>query len=166
MRIKLSSLLLIVWSFVDVGRVAGQERSAVFTVPRPLLVVAHRDLSFGTIVRGIASSVSAHSGEAGLFEIQGEPYASIRVDFILPTAMTSDEGDLLQLLFGPGDGTTILGLARTVAIGFDPREPLITTLGPIGKLQIRLGGTVLPMQQQQGGTYRATVSLTVFDLGS
>ena len=166
MRLRFAGLLLIVWVTTAVSSVEAQGGAATILVPRPLVVVARRDLSFGTVVRGITLAVPTHAAAAGLFEIQGEPNAAIRVDFILPTAMISGGGDVLQLVFGPGDGATTGGIARMIAVGFDPRHPLITTLGPTGQLQIQLGGTALPSRQQPGGIYHARVSLTVSDLGS
>ena len=165
-KIILSGAVLIACATVDVGVAAAQSDASIFVVPRPLMVVAHRDLSFGTVIPGIISTVSVNAAGAGLFEIQGEPNTAIRIDFDLPTAMTSDGGEQIPMAFGPGDGIATIGSMKTAAIGFDPRTPLITTVGPTGQLQIHLGGTALPNRDQPGGVYRATVSLSVFDLGS
>ena len=55
---------------------------------RPLTALALNDLTFGTVLPGIPSSVAANdAAHAGLFEIQGPAGASVRVDFVLPSAL-------------------------------------------------------------------------------
>jgi len=49
---------------------------------------------------------------------------------------------------------------------FDPASPLVGSLSSDGRLFVRLGGTALPANPQLGGTYFATIFLTVYDLGS
>ena len=88
------------------------------------------------------------------------------MEFLLPESLTSDDGHELPISFGPRDGSAATDMGRFHGVAFDPRQPLIATLGSNGKLIIRLGGTVLPGHTQADGTYRATVFLSVFDLGS
>jgi hypothetical protein len=137
-------------------------------VPSALLALAVRDLSFGTVLPGVPSSVPAHDPlRAGLFQIEGPADASVRVEFVLPAALVSLSGDLLTVSFGPQDGFADFSHGRPPrGVVFDPRSPLITTLGPNGRLFVRLGGTVLPALPQPGGAYHATIFLTVYDLGS
>ena len=73
------------------------------------------------------------------------------------------QGALLPISFGRADGSAEYG-SHTVP--FDPHAPVIAALGSDGRLFIRLGGTVLPGRPQAGGTYRATISITVYNLGS
>jgi hypothetical protein len=139
-------------------------------VPVPLVVLARRDLRFGTVLPGIPNHVSVFPGSgglslhrAGLFEIRGADHTSVRVDFMLPPEMVSDLGHSLPLSFTSGDGVVAKGL---LPIPFDPNGPFVGTLGVLGQLWIVLGGTALPTQQQPGGIYRATIILTVSQLGS
>jgi hypothetical protein len=101
-----------------------------------------------------------------MFEIHGSRHEAVRVEFLLPESLNSDEGFELPISFGPGDGSSATDLGRFHGVEFDPRQPLIATLGANGKLYIRLGGTVLPSYGQAAGTYRATVFLSVFDVGT
>ncbi|HXY70285.1 MAG TPA: hypothetical protein VEH62_12600 [Gemmatimonadales bacterium] len=134
----------------------------------PLTALALSDLSFGTVLPGIPTSVSVLDvHQAGLFEIQGPSDASVRVDFLLPTALTSEEGATLPIAFGHSDGYADFShghprRSRT----FDPHRPVIGTLGPNGHLFVWLGGTVQPDRAQARGRYRATIALTVYNLGS
>jgi hypothetical protein len=139
-------------------------QSRVVPVVPPLLVLALNELSFGTILPGIPSSVaSADAHHAGLFQVQGPAGASVRVELVLPSALTADDGSRLPLSFGPRDGFADIG---GTGLPFDPHAPYLGGLGDTGRLYLRIGGTVLPARLQSGGAYRATIFLTVFDLGS
>ena len=145
----------------------AQARPAL-KVPKPLLALALNDLTFGTVLPGIASSVPVHDPRhAGLFQIEGQADGSVRVEFVLPAALAADGGALLPISFGPGDGFADFSRGRPPrGLFFDPHAPVTGTLGPNGRLFVRMGGTVLPAPLQPGGAYRATIFLTVYDLGS
>jgi hypothetical protein len=136
-------------------------------VPRPFVAIAHRDLTFGQVLPGIPESVRPDDlRHAGLFEIQGSADGVVRVEFLLPDALVASFGALLPIAFGHGDGFADFSHGRPPrGLRFDPRTPLIATLGPNGRLLIRLGGTVTPARDQAGGPYHAAVSITVYDLG-
>lgn len=145
----------------------AQARTRV-VVPPPLLALALHELSFGSVFPGIPSSVPVHDPRhAGLFQIQGPVEAAVRVELILPAALAADHGALLPISFGPGDGFADFSRGRPPrGLLFDPHTPVIGSLGPNGRLYVRLGGTVLPGRPQAGGEYRATIFMTVYDLGT
>jgi len=136
-------------------------------VPRPFTAIAHKDLTFGQVLPGIPETVRPDDvRHAGLFEVQGMADGVVRVEFLLPDALVAPFGALLPIAFGHGDGFADFSRGRPPrGLRFDPRTPLIATLGPNGRLLIRLGGTVTPARDQAGGPYHATVSITVYDLG-
>jgi hypothetical protein len=155
-----ASMLAPVWA----SPLQAQRRPVPVIIVPPLTALALSDLTFGTVLPGIPSAVSVRDPlHAGLFEIQGPANASVRVEFVLPTALVSDEGALLPISFGYGDGSAVFG-GRSLQ--FDPHAPVIAALGSDGRLFIRLGGTVRPGRPQAGGAYHATIPLTVFNLGS
>jgi hypothetical protein len=165
MKIRLLVLVLIVVTSVEVRGVAAQ--TSRVAAPRPLVVLSRRDLSFGTVLPGIPSSVQTTDvRHAGLFQIQGHRNGVVRVELVLPAALTAAGGAELPLAFGPGDASAATDRGRWHGVAFDPREPLTAALGRNGRLYIRLGGSVLPYSQQPGGAYQATIYLTVYDLGS
>lgn len=133
----------------------------------PFMAIAHRDLTFGQVLPGIPERVRPDDmRQAGLFEIQGSKNGTVRVEFLLPDALVSPFGAELPIDFGYGDGYADFRHG-TPKHGqrFDPRAPVVTSLGPNGRLLIRLGGTVTPSRDQAGGPYHAAVSITVYDLG-
>ena len=133
----------------------------------PLVAIARQDLAFGTLLPGIPSTVpSDHPRQAGLFELQGAKGAVTRIELLLPSALASSAGQMLPLAFGPGDGSFGFSRGRGQAMPFDPRTPLLASLGPNGKLFVHLGATAVPNRVQNSGAYAATIAITIFDLGS
>jgi hypothetical protein len=147
---------------------AAQARPPRVLVVPPLLAIALNDLTFGSVLPGIPSAVSPLDvHRAGQFEVTGPAGASVRVEFVLPSALTADGGARLPISFGAGDGLADFSREHLPhGIVFDPHAPVIGTLSADGRLFLRLGATALPGRPQAGGTYRATISLTVYDLGS
>lgn len=137
-------------------------------VPVFLQVTARNDLTFGTVLPGIRTAINPHDvHRAGLFEIQGPANASVRIEFTLPAALTADGGGYLPLTFAAGDGYSDVSPGGPPhGVTFDPRAALVTTLSADGRLFVRLGGSVQPLVPQLGGAYRATITLSVFDLGT
>lgn len=156
------------WSTTSVTPSTGQDgRGSTAAVPRPLTANGARDLTFGTVFPGTPVSVSRRDpGRAGLFEIQGLPGMEIRLDLLLPEALRSPDAKLLALGFATGDAGVARSRGAEDSFVFDPRTPVVSSLSPDGFLVVRLGGTVLPSLQQVSDSYTATVTLTVFYLGT
>jgi hypothetical protein len=148
---------------VPAARAQSNPRRAV-VVP-PLVATAVHDLAFGNVLPGIPVSVSSGDpNHSGLFEISGPAAACVRVEFTLPSGLTGG-GAPLPLVFGPADGFDFSHL-HPHGVFFDPHVPLVGVLGADGQLFVRLGGTVLPTRTQPGGAYSATITMTVYNLGS
>jgi hypothetical protein len=134
----------------------------------PLLALSVSNLTFGTVLPGIPSRVTVRDERhAGAFEVQGPDGATVRLEFILPAALDGERGAQLPISFGHGDGWVDFshGYPRRGHY-FDPHGPVIATLGPNGRLLVRLGGTVSPARLQAGGSYVATIAITVYSLGN
>lgn len=137
-------------------------------VPRSLMAIAHNDLSFGTVLPGIPSTVPVFDRrKAALFEVQGPADAAVRVELLLPGALENETGDFIPLTFGATDGFADFSRgAPPRGLQFNPHAPLTASLGPNGRLWVRLGGTVTPGRPQARGLYTATIHITVFDLST
>ena len=146
----------------------AQRRVVPLHIAPPLIAEAVNDLSFGNVLPGIPASVKAgDSHHSGQFEVEGPKYASVRVEFTLPDALVSYQGARLEIRFGSFDGFADFSHGHpSRGQVFDPHRPVVRDLGPNGRLFLRLGGTVLPELGQAGGAYRATIALTVYNLGS
>lgn len=168
MGIKLAAALVIVVTMAGFDPSPGLAQGPLpAPKPEPLVAIARRDLTFGTVLPGIPATVpSDHPRNAGLFEIQGAKGAPTRIEFLLPSALTSSAGQALPLSFGPGDGKFGFNRGRNQRVPFDPRTPLIAVLGPNGKMYLNLGGTAVPARLQNSGSYAATIAITIYELGS
>lgn len=148
-------------------RGARAQAPAAGKPPTVLEATALADLRFGTVVPGILATVPPDAPRgAGLFEIRGERHMSVYVELVLPTEMQSSAGDRFPLSFAPGDGLASTNRGRRTGVPFDPHQPLIATLGPNGRLYVRLGGAAAPARLQVSGAYQATIILTVANLGN
>lgn len=143
----------------------GPRRAAV---PIALMAISLHDLEFSGVLQGVPKSVNVHDSRySALFEIQGLPNASVRAELTLPSALSASSGALLPIVFSAGDGFADYSRGQTpLGVTFNPHAPLISTLNGSGQIYLRLGGTVLPGRPQNGGAYRATIILTVYDLGT
>lgn len=133
------------------------------------MAIALDDLEFNNVLLGIPKAVNPHDPlYSALFEIQGLINGAFRAELSLPGGLQLvGGGAVLPISFGPADGYAdyTRGSSPT-GVTFNPSAPLISTLGPGGRIYVRLGGTVFPARTQDAGAYRATIVLTVFDLGS
>lgn len=131
-----------------------------------LSVRGRRDLAFGTVLRGVPTIVDPLVRSAGRWEIRGESGAEVRIDVILPLALTNPDGAELPLTFGSADGAFSFHPQGRGAQVFDPELPVITIFDKRGKIYVFLGGTVFPDRLQPVGAYSATIPLTVSYTGN
>jgi hypothetical protein len=134
---------------------------------RPLNPIARQNLMFGTLLPGVRSTVSRlDPANTGQFEIRGQRFTEVEIVLTLPAALVSLTGRTLPLEFGPADG----GISTTNVIGastaFDPRNPVRWILSNNGRAFVFLGGSAVPTSTQPGGSYQATVVLTVAYTGN
>ena len=121
----------------------------------------------GRVLPGVRTTVSRlDPANTGQFEIRGQRLTEVEIVLTLPAALISASGRTMPLEFGPGDG----GISSTNVIGastaFDPRNPVRWPLSNSGRAYVFLGGSAVPASTQAGGTYQATVVLTVAYTGN
>ena len=165
MGAKLATVVLVAATLAQTS--PGTAQSPAVGVPnRPFVVIGRRNLTFGTVLPGIPTSVPHnHPRFSGEFEIQGTASASVRVELSLPLALVASGGATLPIAFASSDGSHDFPHGLPHRTLFDPHVPVVAALGPNGKLNVWLGGTVSPVPGQTSGTYVATISITVFNLG-
>ncbi len=133
----------------------------------PLAVQGQQDLSFGELLGGLATRVSPNdAGRNAQLRIRGARDQTIEISFDLPAEMSRPEGGSIPLLFGAADAQFSASGGTGDRIPFDPNTPWTITLTQQGWSWIFLGGTVQPPPQAPLGTYSATITLTLSDLGS
>lgn len=131
-----------------------QQISINATVIPHSIVVSKRDLDFGNdIVPGIPKSINKTSETSGMFGIEGKPKKSIKVSFILPEVLTSGLNSMNISFSNTDAGYITDGNMKT----FDPRNGVNTKLSKSGSMEIFLGGTISPSNNQASGFYTAPI---------
>jgi hypothetical protein len=128
-----------------------------------LQVVGVRDLSFGYVIAGVPTTVTAADPvQSGLFSIAmpgGFGPARLNLTLVLPTRLINGAGKTMPIAFGKNDGLIVEGNKHTK---FDPGKA--KTYNPNNKstqVDVHLGGTVSPVAGQAPGAYQNTVILWV-----
>lgn len=105
---------------------------------------------------------------AGQWRLVGRASTQVRMKLTLPTALVnqqSADAPSVPILFSHTAGRLAEGVDNAAgAASFDPREGTVGRFGtgPTPTLYVWLGGTVATTAATAPGTYRGTVTLTVF----
>ncbi|HJS47818.1 MAG TPA: hypothetical protein VJ773_07525 [Gemmatimonadales bacterium] len=133
---------------------------------RPLRLSGLQPLNFGDVLAGVPlHALRTDPLRSGQFELRGAKDLDLMLLFALPDAMTGPGGASLPLHFDAGDAGYSPAESITAQHPVDPRSPFTIRLPTNGKARLFLGGTVVPAPNQRGGSYSATVTLTVAYLG-
>jgi hypothetical protein len=121
-----------------------------------------RDLTFGTVVPGVPSTVArTDMTNTGRFDLAGSPLAQVQLTFTLPLTMAGPAGATMPISFGGGSGGFSWFPSAFLMVGFDPSTPFTSRLGLNGRAYVFLGGTASPAPTQRAGNYAGQITLTV-----
>jgi hypothetical protein len=153
---------------------ARAEAQSGATVPADAVVVTVgmtiatlRDLTFGTVIKGVPSTVLPTAANAGQWQVSGSANAFVLISFTLPTQLTNIQalpGSTMPISFSavsaiwrrstnnPVGGTT-----------FDPAVGAVGRLGPPPNfnMYIWVGGTVNPTVTAKPGIYQGNVVVSL-----
>jgi len=132
-----------------------------------IAVSSIRDLSFGTVPKGVATTVAPNAATAGAWQVAGSANADVSITFTLPVVLTN-----IQALPGSTMPITFLATSArwrratndpTGANVFDPNLGVNGRLGPPPNptLYIWLGGQVNPALTAKPGIYVGTAIVTL-----
>jgi hypothetical protein len=139
--------------------------AVIVTVGMTLTTV--RDLSFGTVTQGVATTVLPTAANAGAWQMTGNANAFVSIAFTLPTQLTNIQalpGSTMPISFS---GTSaIWRRANNDPVGGNVFDPVAGATGRFGPpanptLYIWIGGTVNPAPTAKPGIYEGTVVLSV-----
>ena len=127
-----------------------------------ITVAGVRDLSFGSVTRGIPATISPSDViNSGQWNIGVGALRTIRLTFTLPSNLIGPGGATLPITFGSSDAWRKETLALGAGTFFNPNNP-VTFLVVVGPgVTVRLGGRVSPSVSQVSGSYQGTIILTV-----
>ena len=149
------------------AQVAGTVAADAIVVTTGMTVSTLRDLDFGSVIKGVATTVAPTAVTAGEWEVLGSPNAFVAISFTLPTQLTNIQalpGSTMPIAFNatsaiwrratnsPAGGTT-----------FNPATGAVGRLGPPPNpsLYIWLGGTVNPALTAKPGIYQGNVIVSL-----
>lgn len=141
------------------GSVAAN--AVVVTVGMTITIV--RDLNFGTVTTGIATTLQPTAANAGAWQATGNPNALVIITFTLPTLLTNIQaapGSTMPIAFAANSARW--RRANNNPVGANVFNPTTGTLGRFGPaanptLYVWLGGTVNPLPTAKPGIYRGTI---------
>ena len=154
------------------ARAAAQGPSASFSADAVVVTVGMtiatiQDLSFGTVPKGVATTVAPAAPAAGQWQITGNPNAFVTIAFTLPTQLTNIQalpGSTMPVAFGLT--SALWRRANNNPAGATPFSPALGTVGRFGPpanptINIWIGGTVNPAPAAKPGIYQGIVILSL-----
>jgi hypothetical protein len=165
------ALILAAGGFGLTGRAAAQASASVtadaVVVTVGMTLTTLRDLAFGTVIKGVATTVQPTAAGAGEWGATGSNNAFVSISFTLPTVLTNIQalpGSTMPITFGAT--SAIWRRATNDPTGgtaFNPATGAVGRFGPPTNptLYIWLGGTVTPALTAKPGIYQGTVILSL-----
>jgi hypothetical protein len=118
------------------------------------------DLSVGTVIAGTSVVITPTDGRAGRFVIQGPPNQMVRLQFALPSAISSG-AVTLPITFSSTSAIWSAQNQPATGTPFDPRQDIEIRI-PSGRVvYIWLGTQLSPPSAQPAAAYAGPVTLTV-----
>ena len=139
--------------------------AVVVTVGMTIATV--QDLNFGSVPKGVATTVAPAAATAGQWQITGNPNAFVTIAFTLPTVLTNIQalpGSTMPISFGLT--SALWRRASNNPAGATAFSPALGTLGRFGPpptptINIWIGGTVNPAPTAKPGIYQGTLILSL-----
>jgi hypothetical protein len=126
-----------------------------------------RDLGFGTVTKGVATTVQPTDANAGMWQISGNGNSFVTIAFTLPTQLTNIQalpGSTMPVSFGALSARWRRANSDpTGATAFSPALGSVGRFGPNANptLYIWIGGTVNPALTAKPGIYQGTIILSL-----
>ncbi|HXE58364.1 MAG TPA: hypothetical protein VNK43_10210 [Gemmatimonadales bacterium] len=131
------------------------------------VVTPLRNLVFGTVPRGVATTVAPTAAAAGQWQVSGSANAFVLITLTLPSQLTNVQaapGVTMPITFGATSARWRRANNNPAgATAFNPNAGTIGRLGPPANptLYVWLGGTVTPSATQLPGIYTGNAILTI-----
>ena len=132
-----------------------------------MTIATLRDLNFGTVIKGVATTVLPTAATAGVWQVTGSSNAFVIMSFTLPTQLTNIQalpGSTMPIIFSATSARWNRATNNPAAgAAFNPAIGIVGRLGPPPNpnLYIWLGGTVNPAAAAKPGIYKGTVVVSL-----
>ncbi len=147
--------------------VAGQVGIDAQVIGQAITVTSLRDLNFGTVLKGVPTTVLPSNAAAGAWQVQGDKNAQVAIAFTLPTLLTNIQalpGSTMPISFAATSALWNRGTNNVAgATAFNPSAGTTGKLGPPANPYIYLwiGGTVSPAATAKPGIYTGTIIVSI-----
>jgi hypothetical protein len=145
----------------------GQVGAEAVVVTVGMTLTPLKDLQFGSVPLGVATTVQPTAASAGAWQAAGSGNALVSVTFTLPTTLRNVQA-VSGVTMPIGFNGTAARWRRTAndptgAAAFDPAVGVTARFGPPpnAMLYVWIGGTVSPSATQLPGIYSGTIILQV-----
>jgi uncharacterized protein DUF4402 len=153
------------------GRAVAQSGAAVsadaVVVTVGMTIATLRDLNFGTVIKGVATTVLPTAGTAGEWQVTGSSNAFVIISFTLPAQLTNIQalpGSTMPITFSATSARWNRANNDAAAgTAFDPAIGAVGRFGPppSPNMYVWLGGTVNPAAAAKPGIYQGTVVVSL-----
>jgi Domain of unknown function (DUF4402) len=147
--------------------VTGSVSVSANVIGQGLTITTLSDLNFGSVPKGLATTVLPTAAGAGAWQIQGNKNADVSITFTLPTQLTNIQalpGSTMPISFGATSARWNRATNNVAgATAFDPRVGTNGRLGPNPTpfVYIWIGGTVTPAATAKPGVYVGTIIVSI-----
>ena len=124
-------------------------------------------LNFGSVPKGVASTVAPNQAGAGEWQITGSANAFVNISLTLPTQLTNIQaqpGSTMPIAFGAAAALWRRATNNPAgATAFNPSAGTVGRLGPTANpnMYIWIGGTVTPAAAAKPGIYQGTIIVSL-----
>ncbi len=142
--------------------VAGLMLTTAGGLSAQLTVTGLRNLAFGPVIKGVASSVGPSDPvKSGQFEFITPIGSTVRIQFTLPTRLNGPAGARLNISFSTTDAIALGQGPTSQPVTFNPNVAQTFNIVSSNRIWVFLGGRVAPTATQATGSYTNTVTLTI-----
>ena len=153
------------------GSVVAQSGASVsadaVVVTVGMTITTLRDLNFGTVIKGVPTTVLPTAATAGEWQVTGSSNAFVIISFTLPTQLTNIQalpGSTMPIAFS-GVSAIWRRATNNPAGGtiFNPAAGAVGRFGPPANpnMYVWVGGTVNPAATAKPGIYQGTVIVSL-----
>ena len=149
------------------AQASGTVTADAVVVTAGMTLATVQDLNFGTVIKGVATTVQPTAATAGTLQVTGSGNAFVVISFTLPTLLTNIQalpGSTMPISFNATSARW--NRANNDAAAGTPFNPATGAVGRIGppanpNLYIWLGGTVNPAAAAKPGIYQGNVIVSL-----
>ena len=154
------------------GSLHAQTPSASVTADAVVVTVGMtittlRDLAFGTVIKGVSTTVQPTAATAGAWQVAGSGNAFVIISFTLPTTLTNIQalpGSTMPISFNATAARWNRANNNAAAgTAFNPATGTVGRFGPPANpnMYVWIGGTVSPAAAAKPGIYQGIVILSL-----